>query len=97
MTANHFIFAFIKSSLTLLFMGGMVAGLGGMVLYGFGTSKHASQCIAPTSYYVIEDNSTTLTRGIYRSYRDVLFRGHTTYIGSISHFKTAHATDCRKR
>ncbi|MGN7789861.1 hypothetical protein [Enterobacter sp. 22452] len=88
MTANRSIFAFIKSPLTLLFLGGMVAGLGGMALYGFKTSAYASQCIAPTSYYVIEDdNNATLARGIYRSYRDGLFKGHTTYIGSISHFK----------
>lgn len=88
MTANRSIFAFIKSPLTLLFVGGMVAGLGGMALYGLQTSKYASQCIAPTSYYVIEDdNNATLARGIYRSYRDGLFSGHTTYIGSISHFK----------
>lgn len=88
MTANRSIFAFIKSPPTLLFVGGMVAGLGGMALYGLQTTKYASQCIAPTSYYVIEDdNNATLARGIYRSYRDGLFNGHTTYIGSISHFK----------
>ncbi|MGM8430229.1 hypothetical protein [Enterobacter cloacae] len=88
MTANRSIFAFIKSPLTLLFVGGMVAGLGGMALYGFQTSPYASHCVAPTSYYVIEDdNNATLARGIYRSYRDGLFSGHTTYIGTISHFK----------
>ena len=66
----------------------MVVGLGGMALYGFQTSPYASQCIAPTSYYVIEDdNNATLARGIYRSYRDGLFSGHTTYIGTISHFR----------
>ncbi|HDR2784022.1 TPA: hypothetical protein QCJ60_003359 [Enterobacter sichuanensis] len=88
MIANRSIFAFIKSPLTLLFVGGMVVGLGGMALYGLKTSTFASQCIAPTSYYVIEDdNNATLARGIYRSYRDGLFSGHTTYIGTISHFK----------
>lgn len=88
MAANRSIFAFIKSPLALLFLGGMVVGLGGMALYGFQTSPYASQCIAPTSYYVIEDdNNATLARGIYRSYRDGLFSGHTTYIGTISHFR----------
>lgn len=47
MTANRSIFAFIKSPLTLLFMGWMVAGLGGMALNGFQISKYASQCIPP--------------------------------------------------
>ncbi|WP_262814775.1 hypothetical protein [Enterobacter bugandensis] len=42
----------------------------------------------PISYYVIKDDyNATLARGIYRSCRDGLFSGHTTYIGSISHFK----------
>ncbi|MCQ4444177.1 hypothetical protein NOX22_06175 [Enterobacter cloacae] len=88
MTANRSIFAMIKSPRVLLFLGGMVAGIGGMALYAFSTSPYKSVCIAPTSYYTIEDdNNATLARGIYRSYRDGLFSGHTTYIGSISHFK----------
>ena len=29
----------------------------------------------------------TLARGIYRSYRDGLHEGHTTYIGNIRHFQ----------
>ena len=41
MTANRSIFAFIKSPLTLLFLVGMVAGLGGMALYGFKTTAYA--------------------------------------------------------
>ncbi|WP_148242062.1 hypothetical protein [Enterobacter asburiae] len=88
MTANRSIFAIIKSPLTLLFIGGLAVGLGGIALYDFSTAPHKKVCVAPTSYYTIEDdNNATLTRGIYRSYRDGLFNGHTTYIGGISHFK----------
>ncbi|MEO3991885.1 hypothetical protein [Pseudocitrobacter cyperus] len=88
MTANRSIFAIIKSPLTLLFLGGMAIGLGGMAFYAFSTSPYKAVCIAPTSYYtIVDDNNATLARGIYRSYRDDMFNGHSTYIGSISHFK----------
>jgi len=88
MTANRSIFTIIKSPIALLFLGGVIIGTGAMALYGFYTSPYKAVCIAPTSYYIIEDdNNATLARGIYRSYRDGLFNGHTTYIGSISHFK----------
>lgn len=88
MTANRSIFASTKLMLALLFVVSMVVGLGGMVLYNVYQSPYKSVCVAPTSYYTIEDdNNATLVRGIYRSYRDSLFNGHSTYIGSISHFK----------
>lgn len=88
MTANRSIFAIIKSPIALLFLGGVIIGTGAMALYGLYTSPYKTVCIAPSSYYIIEDdNNATLVRGIYRSYRDGLFNGHTTYIGSISNFK----------
>lgn len=88
MTANRSIFAIIKSPFTLLFLGGVVLGLGGMVLYGVYASPWPTTCVAPLSYYSIEDdNNATLARGIYRSYRDDLFNGHSTYIGTISRYK----------
>ncbi|MEI9537340.1 hypothetical protein V5081_08340 [Enterobacter cancerogenus] len=88
MTANRSIFASTKFRLALLFMASTIVGVGGIALYGFYHSPFRSVCVAPTSYYTIEDdNNATLARGIYRSYRDDLFNGHSTYIGSISHFK----------
>lgn len=88
MTANRSIFASTKFRLALLFMVSLIVGFGGKVYYGYYHLPYKSMCIAPTSYYNIEDqNNATLVRGIYRSYRDSLFSGHTTYIGSISHFK----------
>ncbi|ELN9420534.1 MULTISPECIES: hypothetical protein [Enterobacter cloacae complex] len=88
MTVNRSIFASTKFRLALLFTAGALVGLGGKVFYGIYYSPFKSTCVAPTSYYTIEDaNNATLVRGIYRSYRDSLFSGHTTYIGSLSHFK----------
>lgn len=88
MTANRSIFVSTKFRLAVLLLGGVIVGLGGMAAYSFYHLPYQSVCIAPTSYYSIEDdNNVTLARGIYRSYRDGAFSGHSTYIGSISHFK----------
>lgn len=88
MTVNRSIFASTKLPFALLFAGGVIVGLGGMALYTLHKTPYQSMCVAPTSYYTIEDDdNATLARGIYRSYRDSPFTGHSTYIGSISHFK----------
>jgi hypothetical protein len=87
MTANRSFFASTNLWLALLFTFSLLAGFGGMVFYSFYHLPYKSACVAPTSFYAIEDkDNATLARGIYRSYRDDLFSGHTTYIGSLSRF-----------
>lgn len=87
MTVNRTIFAFIKSPLVLLFIGGFILAIGGTALRTWYVSPLKEQCTFPVSYfYIHSDSDVTLTRGIYRTFRDGLNRGHMTFIGNISHF-----------
>ena len=87
MTVNRSIFIFIKRQ-QILFAGGLMTGLALTIGYTIATSPLRQTCFAPASFYTIKDeNNVTLARGIYRSYRDGLHEGHTTYIGNIRHFQ----------
>lgn len=93
MTVNRSIFAFIKSSWTLVFVGGFIAAFAGVVLYSLYTTPLKSQCVMPTSTYAIkDDNNVVLARGIYRTYRAGLNKGRVPYTGSISHFEDGKLT-----
>ncbi|MGU3415895.1 hypothetical protein ACLBW0_19365 [Enterobacteriaceae bacterium C34A] len=87
MTVNRSIFAFIKSPLTLLFIGGFVAAFGAYALHSIYNTPLKSQCVAPISFYAIQDDThAVLTRGVYRTYRAGINEGRVTFIGSIAHF-----------
>jgi len=87
MTVNRSIFAFIKSPLTLLFIGGFVVALGAFIGRAIYSTPLKSQCVAPVSFYAIhDDNHAVLTRGIYRTFRAGLHQGRITFIGSIARF-----------
>lgn len=87
MTVSRSIFAFIKSPLTLLFVAGFIVAFIGSAIYAWFRTPLASQCISPVSFYAIKDDeNVTLTRGIYRTFREGLNEGRITFTGSISHF-----------
>lgn len=87
MTVNRSIFAFIKSPLMMLFIGGFLLTLAGAALRTYYVSPLKEQCSFPISYFHIRsDTDVTMTRGVYRVYRDGLNKGHMTFNGNISHF-----------
>jgi hypothetical protein len=87
MTVNRFIFAFIKSPLTWLFLGGFIVAFGAYAVHSVYNTPLKSQCVAPVSFYAIrDDNHAVVTRGVYRTYRAGLHQGRITFIGSIAHY-----------
>lgn len=87
MTVNRSIFGFIKSPALWLFTGGFVLAFVGFFAKAVYTTPLKAQCVSPVSFYAITDNdNVTLTRGIYRSYRDGINQGRITFVGSISRF-----------
>ncbi|UVC29952.1 hypothetical protein [Pantoea sp. SOD02] len=87
MTVNRTISAFIKSPLSLLFLAGFVITLVGMAVRAYSVSPLKDQCDFPVSFFHIRsDSDVTMTRGMYRTYRDGFNKGHMTFIGNISHF-----------
>ena len=87
MSVNRSTFAFIKSPLTLLFIGGFIVAFGAFVLRSVYNTPLKSQCVAPVSFYAIRDDShAVVTRGIYRTFRDGINKGRITFIGSIAHY-----------
>jgi hypothetical protein len=87
MTVNRSIFGFIKSPALWLFIGGFMLAFLGFLAKAVYTTPLKSQCVSPVSFYVItDDDNVTLTRGVYRSYRDGMNQGRITFIGSISRF-----------
>lgn len=84
---NRTLLNIVKSPITLFFIGGfilpfMVCVLKDMVFYPLKTN-----CVVPQARYDISDDKNwTLTRGIYRFYRDGLTLRRVVYTGSISHY-----------
>ncbi len=87
MTVSRTIFAFAKSPKLWLFMLGVVIALGAVVFYALSGIPKMSQCTYPFSFYDLRNDETTLTRGVYHSYRDGINRGHVSFVGRISRFK----------
>lgn len=86
MAVSHSTFAFVNLKTILAFVLGFCMTLGAMFLKELYASPLREGCAMPVSYYDLRDDDVTLTRGIYRSYRDGLSRGHVTYEGNITHF-----------
>ncbi|TKV07862.1 hypothetical protein FDX19_16805 [Citrobacter sp. wls619] len=88
MTVNRSIFTSTKSKSAFLLIGGIVVGFGLVALYTLSRTPVKSKCVVPMSFYAIKaENDITLTRGVYRTYRDSLTTGHTTFNGNIREFK----------
>ena len=93
MSAKHSISAFIKSPLVPIFIIGFALVLGVMLVREWIASPVKMECSYPFSYYDIKsDQDVTLTRGIFRTYRDGISSGHLTFIGSLSHFSEGELT-----
>ena len=93
MSAKHSIFTLIKSPLVPIFIVGFILVPGAMLLREIYASPIKSGCSFPFSYYDIKgDQDITLTRGIFRTYRDGLDSGHLTFVGNLSHFKEGELT-----
>ncbi|HEY3590804.1 MAG TPA: hypothetical protein VGL07_12100 [Buttiauxella sp.] len=84
---NRTILGTIKSPTTLLFLGGFVVALLGFLIKEMMFYPVKATCTAPVSYYAIDKDSWTLTRGVYRFYREGINKGRTVYIGTINHYK----------
>ncbi|HEY3985267.1 hypothetical protein [Cedecea sp.] len=84
---NRTILKTVKSPGVLLFAAGFAVAVLGFAMKEFFFYPVKAVCVAPVSYYSIdEDENWTLTRGVYRFYREGLTHGRTVYIGTISHF-----------
>lgn len=84
---NRTILGIIKSPTTLLFLGGFVLALLGFFLKEMFFYPVKSTCVAPMSYYAIDEDNWTLARGVYRFYSEGYNKGRTVYIGTINHYK----------
>lgn len=87
MAVNHSTFAFVNLKAAMVFVLGAFMALGVMFLKEWYASPLREGCAMPISYYDLRDDEVTLTRGIYRNYRDGLSRGHVTYEGNITQFQ----------
>lgn len=93
MNANRSIFGFIKSPVTLLFLGGFIVAAGACLWRTVAMTPVRSICVSPVSFYEIkQDKQVTLTHGVFRTYRDGIARGHVTFTGSISRFRDGKLT-----
>ncbi|WP_435952270.1 hypothetical protein [Dryocola sp. BD626] len=84
---NRTILDTIKSPLILFFLGGIAVSLACVFIKEMVVYPMTATCVAPVSYYAIDEDKWTLTRGVYRFYREGISEGRTVYIGTISHFK----------
>ncbi|ADP09822.1 hypothetical protein EJP617_01410 [Erwinia sp. Ejp617] len=77
----------VKSPAVLLFIGGFLLPIAAFLLKEMMFFPLKASCVAPQAWYEISDNKNwTLTRGIYRFYREGLTQRRVIYTGSINHY-----------
>lgn len=84
---NRTLLNIVKSPTTLFFIGGLILPFVACALKDIVFNPLKASCVVPQARYDISDeNNWTLTRGIYRFYRDGLTRWRVVYTGSISDY-----------
>lgn len=87
MGVNPTISGLIKFPLSALFLSGFLLALTIIIGRWWLISSQQAQCSFPLAFYDIKNQQeVVLTQGIYRSYRDGFYHGHTSYIGTLSRF-----------